>query len=331
MSLELDALPGRFTLEDHLDAVAARARVVREVREGLLGSPRTLPSRLFYDAAGSRLFRRITRLPEYYLTRAEIGLLRRQAARLAGRTAAADLVELGPGGTTKTQIVADALAAAGTLRRYVPIEVTREVVEASGPAIVRRYPGVHVHGVLADFGEQMPRLDRVGPRLVLFLGSTIGNFDREGAHRLLAAIRGQLAPGDHLLLGTDLVKERAVLEAAYNDVRGVTAAFNRNILRVVNRSFRGNFVVAAWGHEARYDARHRRVEMWLRSTRPQAVSVADAGIGIEIGAGEGIRTEVSAKYTRRVVGGMLRRAGLRLVEWLESPPPGFALSLAEPV
>jgi L-histidine N-alpha-methyltransferase len=308
----------------------ARAQALRELRAGLRSRPRTLPSKYFYDAAGSALFERITALPEYYLTGAEDRLLLRRAAEIACLTHPRELVELGAGAATKTRRLLDALRAGGTLARYVPVDVDRTMIARVEADLAPRYPGLVVDGVVADFTAGPLALPRQGRRLLALLGSTLGNFAGQEAADLLSDMLRSLEDGDALLLGVDLVKDEAVLHAAYNDAQGVTAAFNRNLLRVVNRRFGADFEPEAFEHLAFWNRRARRIEMHLVSSARQSVLVRALGMRLGLARGERIRTEVSCKYTRLSLARLLGRAGLRLQRWMPAEDGAFALALASP-
>lgn len=316
----------RCRVDVHLDAAAFEARLAADVRRGLTARPRTLPPKYFYDAVGARLFERITELPEYYLTRAEEALLARVAAEVA-RLGPRELVELGPGSCRKVRRILDALGARAL--RYVPVDIGRDGLVDAAAALVRDYPTLTVHAVVADFERQLGRVPPpTGPRLVLFLGSTIGNFEPGPRRRLLAAIARQLGPEGRLLLGLDLVKDRATLEAAYDDPAGVTREFNRNVLRVVNRVLDGDFVPEAFRHHALYRPEASRVEMHLIATAPQRVHLRRLGLVVEFAAGEGIWTESSYKFTRASAAAMAAEAGLAVEAWWVDEGERYALMLA---
>lgn len=300
--------------------------MAEEVRAGLARRPRELPSKYFYDERGVALFDEITRLPEYYLTRAEEAILARSAEEILALARPRQLVELGPGSAGKTGYLLEAGIRLGPLARYVPVELSRAAADAGARRLAGRYPSLSVHAIVGDFERHLDRVPRDGPMLVAFLGSTIGNFLRPRAERLLARVGSLLGEDGFLLLGTDLVKERAVLEAAYNDTRGVTAEFNRNLLRVVNCELGADFVPEAFDHVAFYDETGERIEMHLRSRTPQGVRLAALGMEVTLAAGETIRTEVSCKYTRPSVESVLAAAGLEVVRWYEGG--GFALSVS---
>jgi L-histidine N-alpha-methyltransferase len=305
-----------------------RARELRELRAGLLARPRTLPTKHFYDAAGSALFERITALPEYYLTRAEDRLLRQRAEEIAAAARAEELIELGAGAATKTRRLIDAAREEGTLRRYVPVDVDATMIARVERDLAALYPGLHVEGVAGDFAAGTLALPRRGRRLLALLGSTLGNFPGPEAEDLLRQLAGHLQPTDSLLLGVDLVKDARTLHAAYNDAQGVTAAFNRNLLAVVNRRFAANFDPEAFDHLAFWNPRARRIEMHLVSRRRQRVLVRALDLRLDLKRGERLRTEVSCKYTRVSLTRLLRRAGLRLQRFMPGEDGAFALVLA---
>jgi L-histidine N-alpha-methyltransferase len=252
-------------IDERLSGAGERT-LAEDVLDGLTRPFKELPPKHFYDARGSDLFERICELPEYYPTRTERLILRERSAEIAERTAACELVELGAGFATKTRVLLDALSEAGTLERYIPVDVSQATVEACAEQLVREYPGLHVHGLVGDFERHLRHLpEPCGPRLVAFLGGTIGNFLPGARRRFLRSIGDQLGPEDALLLGTDLVKDQAVLEAAYDDAEGVTAEFNRNVLHVLNRELGGDFDVDAFEHVAFFDPEHEWIEMRLRA------------------------------------------------------------------
>ena len=305
------------------------ARMASEVAEGLTRRQKELPPKYFYDERGSDLFERITKLPEYYLTRAERALLEEHARAIVGSFRPRTLVELGAGSAAKTRILLDAMRDAGCLEEYVPIDVSAEFLHETARQLRREYPGLRVVPAVADISDSLGVPERL-PRPVLFafLGSTIGNFDAPAARSLLARIRKAMRPFDRLLLGTDLRKPRRVIEAAYNDSRGVTASFNRNMLRVVNRELGANFDVAGFTHRAFYSSERHRIEMHLVSTREQVVHIPLVG-EVHLAKGESIRTEISCKYDRPSVRRLLRAASLQLEGWI-ADDGRFALSLASP-
>jgi L-histidine N-alpha-methyltransferase len=298
-----------------------------DVRRGLTARPKDIPPKWFYDERGSELFDEITRLVEYYPTRRERRILLDRAPEIARITQAETLVELGSGTSEKTRILLDALHAAATLRRFVPFDVSKQTLYDAAAAVESEYPGIEVEPVVGDFTLDLDDVPRDGRRLVAFLGGTIGNLLPDARAAFLRDIESLLAPGDHFLLGTDLVKDVARLEAAYDDARGVTAEFNKNVLHVINRELDADFDIGAFEHIARFDSDEEWIEMRLRSTCDQTVHVGTLDLDVPFEAGEEIRTEVSAKFTRERVRNELRTAGLDLAEWWTDPDGDFALSL----
>jgi L-histidine Nalpha-methyltransferase len=304
--------------------------LANDVLDGLTRPFKELPPKHFYDARGSELFERICDLPEYYPTRTEKQILERNVEEIVDRTRAGELVELGSGAADKARIMLDAMKRAGTLRHYVPLDVSETVVEEAARQLVDEHTGLKVHGVVGDFERHLDRVPpgRDTPRIVALLGGTIGNFPPGTRRVLLRKIAALLGPGDRLLLGTDLVKEPALIEAAYDDAEGVTAEFNRNVLHVINRELDADFAPDAFEHIAFFDRRNEWVEMRLRATRPCSVLIADLDLRVEFAAGEEVRTEISAKFTRSRLEADYRAAGLSLERWYTDPDELFALSLA---
>ena len=315
----------------HLAPSSAAEALRADVLRGLTATPKTLPPKWFYDERGSELFDQITRLPEYYPTRAERSILVEHAGDVAAACGADTLVELGSGTSEKTRLLLTALREAGGLARFVPFDVDPSVLRAAGAAVAREYPGVAVHAVVGDFERHLPLLPSGGRRLVAFLGSTIGNFEPAPRAEFLRSLASTLTPGDSFLLGTDLVKDPARLVAAYDDSAGVTAAFDRNVLAVVNRELKADFDLDAFDHVARWDAGAEWVEMRLRSRRAQTVSIAALDLTVDFAEGEQMRTEVSAKFRRDRVEDELAAAGLRMTEWWTDADADFGLSLSVPV
>ncbi|ADB53107.1 L-histidine N(alpha)-methyltransferase [Conexibacter woesei] len=321
-----------IVIDRHLDEAHERG-LADDVLDGLTRPFKELPPKHFYDERGCELFDQICELPEYYPTRTERAILEAEAAAIVAETGAAELVELGSGTAAKTRVLLDAMAAAGRLRRYVPLDVAETVVQASAEALVEEYPGMQVHGVIGDFERHLGRIPPPvsgEPRIVALLGGTIGNFPPGSRRRLLREIGELLGPEDRLLLGTGLVIDTPTLEAAYDDEAGVTAEFNRNVLRVVNRELDADFPLDGFDHIAFFDTRHEWIEMRLRARRPCSVLVGALGLRIELAAGEEIRTEISAKFTHARVLGDYEAAGLRLTGWHTDADERFALSLAAP-
>ena len=315
-------------IDRHLTPEDLAASLRADVRTGLLATPKVLPPKYFYDARGSALFEEITRLPEYYQTRAEARILTAHAAEVAELTKARRLVELGSGSSAKTHLLLRALRDVGSLEGYVPVDVSADAVERAMPGLVADYPGLDVHGVVADFERHLDRLPTDGPRLVAFLGGTIGNFEPVQRAAFLSAVGDTLGSGDALLLGTDLVKDPARLVRAYDDAAGVTAAFDLNVLHVINRELGATFDVDAFAHVAVWDPDREWIEMRLRSLADQRVDVPALDLTAAFAAGEELRTEISAKFRRETVAAELAVAGLRLVHWWTDEPGDFALSLA---
>jgi L-histidine N-alpha-methyltransferase len=315
-------------IDSHLDGTHERS-LAEDVLDGLTRPFKELPPKHFYDARGAELFDQICDLPEYYPTRAERAILEQQAEELAELTGAVELVELGSGTAAKTRVLLDALHAAGTLKRYVPVDVTESMVRECAHELTSEYPGLRVHGVIGDFERHLDRVPpAVGPRIVAFLGGTIGNFPPGSRRRVLRQIARLLGPEDHLLMGTDLVKDPRVLEAAYDDSQGVTAAFNRNVLHVLNRELQADFDPEDFDHVALFDPHNEWIEMRLRARREHTTLVRDLDLPVHFHAGEELRTEISAKFTRERLNGDLAAAGLELVRWLTDPEGLFALTLS---
>jgi L-histidine Nalpha-methyltransferase len=305
--------------------------LAEDVLDGLTRPAKELPSKHFYDAHGSELFERICELPEYYPTRTERTILEAIAGELAASTGASELVELGAGYATKTRVLLDAMAAAGTLRTYVPLDVSEATVLATAAELVEEYPGLQVHGVIGDFERHLDALpEPAGPRIVALLGGTIGNLLPGSRRRFLRSVRRALGPDDRLLLGTDLHKDPGVIEAAYDDSLGVTAAFNLNILRVCNRELSADFELDLFEHVAFYHRRHQWIEMRLRAVDHCTVNLKAIDLQVAFAAREEMRTELSVKFTRERLEADLRAAGLELDSFHTDPKELFAVSLWRP-
>ncbi|EGX56049.1 hypothetical protein SZN_29742 [Streptomyces zinciresistens K42] len=314
-----------FLLTRTLPEDATGAALREDVLKGLTSTPRSLPPKWFYDARGSELFDQITELPEYYPTRAEREILVDRAGEIAAATGARTLVELGSGSSRKTRHLLDALTGLDT---YVPVDVSGSALTRAGEAIAAERPGLGVHALIADFTGGLALPDTPGPRLLAFLGGTIGNLLPAERAAFLASARSLLSPGDTLLLGTDLVKDERVLVAAYDDAAGVTAAFNKNVLAVVNRELGADFDPDAFAHVALWDAGSEWIEMRLRALAAQTVKVPALDLAVDFAAGEELRTEVSAKFRRDGVRAELAAAGLELAHWWTDREGRFALSLS---
>ncbi len=311
----------------HLSSRELDDALAADVRSGLTQAPKELPPKWFYDERGSELFDAITRLPEYYPTRAERTILAAHASEIAAAARADTLVELGSGTSEKTRLLLDALGDEGTLRRFVPFDVSEVTLRTAADAIAEEY-GVAVHAVVGDFETHLDQLPGGNTRLVAFLGGTIGNLAPAPRAKFLEALGSVLHPGDTLLLGTDLVKAPDRLEAAYDDASGVTAEFNRNVLRVINRALGADFVPERFDHVARWDPDAAWIEMRLRARGRQRVSVPGVGLTVEFADQEELRTEISAKFTRPRVAAELDAAGFSLQRWWTDPAGDFGLSLA---
>jgi L-histidine N-alpha-methyltransferase len=325
-----------YTPEIRIDSFLSESderSLANDVLDGLTRPFKEIPPKHFYDARGSELFERICELSEYYPTRAERAILLEYADSIVAATRAGELVELGSGSADKARILLGAMSSAGTLRRYVPLDVSERALEAAALALVDEFEELSVHGVVGDFERHLDRVpppvgDDGTPRIVALLGGTIGNFPPGTRRRLLRQIAALLGEDDRLLLGTDLVKDPAVLEAAYDDRQGVTAEFNRNVLHVINRELDADFTPDAFEHVAFYDRQHEWIEMRLRARRPCTVLVAALELRVEFAAGEELRTEISAKFTRARIERDFRAAGLELEHWYTDRDNLFALSLA---
>ncbi|CAL9357853.1 L-histidine N(alpha)-methyltransferase [Streptomyces sp. enrichment culture] len=317
-----------FRLTRTLPEDATDAALRADVLAGLTSTPKWLPPKWFYDARGSELFEAITALPEYYPTRAEREILVDRAGEIADATDARTLVELGSGSSEKTRVLLDALTERNGLRGYVPVDVSESALTQAGQALVAERPGLQVHALIADFTGGLTLPDTPGPRLVAFLGGTIGNLLPEERGAFLASVRALLSPGDALLLGTDLVKDEGVLVRAYDDAAGVTAEFNKNVLSVVNRELEADFVPAAFEHVALWNAEREWIEMRLRSRTAQTVKIQALDLVVDFADGEELRTEVSAKFRREGVRAELEAAGFGLAHWWTDREGRFALSLS---
>jgi L-histidine Nalpha-methyltransferase len=315
----VQAQPGRY-----LDALRA------DVRAGLTAVPKTLPPKYFYDARGSELFDEITRLPEYYLTRAETSILQRHSADIAALSRCESLVELGSGTSAKTRLLLRALLDGGTLREFVPFDVDPAVLTDASDALAAEFPGLAIAPFVGDFTRDMGSIPARGRRTIAFIGSTIGNLEPRVRADFLGQVGAALRPGDTFLLGTDLVKDAGRLVRAYDDAAGVTAAFNRNVLVVVNRELGADFDVDEFRHVALWDAENEWIEMRLRSERAQDVTIDDLDLVVPFAAGEELRTEISAKFRRERIEAELAAAGMRMVRFWTDQDGDFGLTLAEP-
>ncbi|MGW9070496.1 L-histidine N(alpha)-methyltransferase [Streptomyces yangpuensis] len=314
-----------FQLTRTLDEDAAETALRADVLHGLTHTPKVLPPKWFYDARGSELFEEITRLPEYYPTRAEREILLERAREIAAVSGARTLVELGSGSSEKTRHLIEAMPALDT---YVPVDVSESALRGAATTLLADHPGLRVHALLADFTRALELPDSPGPRLVVFLGGTIGNLLPPERAVFLAAVRSMLSPGDALLMGTDLVKDEAVLVAAYDDSRGVTAEFNKNVLAVINRELDADFHTADFEHVAVWNREQEWIEMRLRARSELTVKVRALDLVVPFAEGEEILTEVSAKFRQEGVRKELAAAGLELTRWWTDTAGRFALSLS---
>ncbi len=323
-------LDSRIVFDRHLTASDRSTALTRDVGAGLTSNPKELPPKWFYDANGSMLFDAITRLPEYYPTRAERTILTSHVHEIAVMSRADTLVELGSGTSAKTRLLLDALHRSGHLRRFVPFDVDESVLSRAATAILHEYPTVSVHAIVGDFEHHLDLLPDANRRLIVFLGGTIGNLVPEARHTFLTGMRARLKDGDMLLLGSDLVKDPGRLVAAYDDSAGVTAAFNRNVLSVINHELDADFDLRGFAHVARWDAENSWIEMRLRSVRDQRVRIGALDLSVPFAENEQMRTEISAKFTRDGLATEFATAGLAMVRWWTDPAGDFGLSLSVP-
>jgi L-histidine N-alpha-methyltransferase len=330
--MEPEATTEQIAIEVRL-AAAGDEEMARDVRRGLSSDPKELSPKYFYDERGSQLFERITELPEYYPTRAERSILVDSSTQIvAAAGEPATLVELGSGSASKTRHLLDAMSERGCLETYAPVDISAEITHETAATLVEEYPGISIRGLVCDFERDLERIpDGEKGRLVAFLGGTIGNLYPLARHEFLARIASLLGPEDRLLLGTDLVKDHGRLEAAYNDSAGVTAEFNKNVLVVLNRELGADFDLGRFEHVARYDVEQGRMDIRLRSLADQVVRVDRIDLEVRFGAGEEMRTEISAKFTRDGLEQIYRGAGLALDGWFTDAAGDYALSLAKPV
>jgi len=334
---------GRATVRPLGETSEDVERMAEDVRAGLLNVPKDLSPwpKYFYDERGSELFEEITTLPEYYQTRTELSILRERAPEIVARTGCRELVELGSGSSSKTHTLLDAMvnhwgcASGSAPIRYTPFDVSESALAGGAQRLLEEYPALEISGFVGDFDHSLehllarPRTDGSG-RLVIFLGGTIGNFTPERRRAFLERLRAGLEKGDYLLVGVDLVKDARVLEAAYDDAAGVTARFNKNLLNVLNRRLGGEFDPDLFVHRATYNREESRIEMWLDSKVAQEVPVASLSLEVPFEAGEGMRTEISTKFTRESAETAFGEAGLRLLDLYTDDEDLFGLALGEP-
>ena len=321
-------MPEAYTIDIHLGPADLEAALRRDVLRGLTASPKHLPPKWHYDERGSALFDAITRLPEYYLTRCERSILDAHAGDIAGAARADTLIELGSGTSEKTRLLLSAMSRVGTLERFVPFDVDEATLRSAAAAIAAEYPSIRVHAVVGDFERHLPLLPAGGRRMVAFLGSTIGNLAPAVRSQFLTDLAAALAPGDMLLLGVDLVKSPDRILAAYNDPGGVTAAFSRNILCILNNRLDADFEPEAFDHVPRWDATNEWVDIRLRARTAQTVRIAALDLRVEFAEGEEMHTEISAKFRRDRLEAELAGAGLEVRRWWTDPGDGFGVALA---
>ena len=303
--------------------------VKTQITRGLQASPKTLPSKLFYDERGSTLFEQICELPEYYQTRTEHQLLTNCADEIVALSGAEELVELGSGAATKTRVLLDAMARINRLRYYVPFDVDETIVRRVSEELVREYPGLQIHGVVGDFLFHLEHIPEGGKRLVVILGGTIGNLPSGAAQKFLATVNTEMASGDYFLLGVQLITDRTRLIAAYNDKQGITAKFNKNIIRVLRHHFGSHADPEAFDHVARYNEDEYRIEMWLRSREDQILDFPVMDLQVQFKQGEEVRTEISTKYDRPLAEKLLTSSGFALVKWYCDSDNLIGLALAQ--
>lgn len=319
---------GTTRIDVHLDAAARAAALAADVVRGLTARPKELPPKWLYDERGSELFSEITRQPEYYLTRRERSLIAERASEIARVTGAETLIELGSGTGEKTRVLLDALQAGGSLQRFVPVDVSEETLRASAATIADEYPGLHVHAIVGDLEADLDRLPTGGRRLIAFLGSSVGNVYPGRRAGFLTDLRRTMTNGDAFLLGVDLVKDVARLEAAYNDAAGVSARFNLNVLAILNRELGADFDPSRFGYVARFDREHEWMEMLLRSTDEQIVTLPAVDLVVPFAGAEELRTQISAKFRREGIERELADAGFQPRALWTDEAGDFALVLA---
>jgi L-histidine Nalpha-methyltransferase len=318
----------RVTVDVHLPPGGPLSGMAADVRAGLTNPFKELSPRYFYDERGSQLFEQITELPEYYPTRAERAILINRADEIVAAARPRALIELGSGSATKTRVLLDAMRAEGCLEAYAPVDISEAITRETALAVAEEYEEITVHGHVCDFEHDLERVPLPGPRLIALLGGTIGNFEPAQRAGFLRRVARLLGADDRFLLGTDLVKDRATVEAAYNDPQGITAEFNKNVLAVLNRELRADFDLDAFEHVARWDEENLWMDIRLRSRVNQVVRIADLDLQIPFAAGEEMRTELSTKFLRPGLEGIYHEAGLELDQWWEDSGGRYALSLA---
>jgi L-histidine N-alpha-methyltransferase len=326
--MESTQIRDRVSVEVHLPPGGPLSGMAADVRAGLTRPFKELSPRYFYDQRGSELFERITRLPEYYPTRCERAILESRSAEIIEAAQPRSLIELGSGSAAKTRVLLDAMSAAGDLETYCPVDISEEITRQTSAQIALEYDDVEVRGLVCDFELDLERMPVGGPRMIAFLGGTIGNFQPQQRAGFLRRVANLLGPEDRFLLGTDLVKDRETLEAAYNDSAGVTAEFNKNALSFINRELGAGFDPDAFEHRAFWDPENLWVDIRLRSLADQVVNVSALDLLVTFERGEEMRTEISTKFARRGLEGIYAEAGLEMTAWWTDPGGLFGLSLA---
>ena len=317
-----------IAVDVHLPEGGPLSGIAADVRMGLSAPFKELPPKYFYDERGSQLFEQITELPEYYPTRAERAILSARAAEIVDAAGTSILIELGSGSAAKTRCLFDAMRDASSLEAYVPVDISEEITRDTAVRLIGEYDGLRVHGVVCDYETHLERIPREPGGLIAFLGGTIGNFHPQVRRSFLARIASLMYREDRFLLGTDLVKDRARLEAAYNDSAGITSEFNKNVLHVLNRELGADFVPPDFKHRAFWDEINSWMDIRLRSLTEQTVTIPAIEMKVEFAEAEEMRTEISAKFTRDQLEAIYCEAGLEIVEWWTDPEDLFALSLA---
>jgi L-histidine Nalpha-methyltransferase len=321
----------RFNLDRRLPPDFLVNALRADAREGLTASPKCIPSKWLYDSKGSEIYEKITQLPEYYPFRVEGGILEAVADEIAAATRASSIIEFGSGSADKTDILLRALRRAGTLHAYTSIDISESALLAAGSRLIAEYPGLSVRAVLADFETQAEILTAHGspsPRLVLFLGGSIGQLTPGQRAEFLRRIHGAFRQGDILLLGVDLVKDPAKLMAAYDDSAGVSAEFSKNLLSVLNANVGADFNLDAFDHVVTWQGEAECVAMWLQSRISQVVRLSEIDLSVDFAAGERIRMSISAKFRRDGIQAELESAGFSLRHWWTDPHGQYALSLS---
>lgn len=318
----------RLRVENYLDEGYFERALRADVLEGMQRTPKQLPPKWFYDDRGSELFEQITRLEEYYPTEAERSILSTQAGEIARASGADTLVELGSGAADKTRVLLDGLSATGQLQRFVPFDVSEGILRSSSADLLKEYPDLVISGVVGDFENHLGNIPREGRQLIALLGGTVGNFDPAMRRTFLENIVAGMKPGDSFLLGTDLVKDIARLELAYDDPQGITAEFNMNVLHVLNARLQADFNVDNFEHYAKFDTENEWIDIRLKSLVDQDIRIEALDLDVHFDAGEFLHTEISAKFKREKVAAEVAEMGLELTEWWTDSNGDYALSLS---